>query len=58
MSTLQLLDISSSVKSLKNLISIVANNTNIKHLNISNCDVQGESDVIKDDLSGLFIRIL
>ena len=58
MSTLQLLDISSRVISFKSLISIVANNTNIKQLNISNCDMQGEPDVIKDDLSGLFLETL
>ena len=57
-STLRLLDINSSVITFKNIISIVINNTHIKHLNISNCDVQGELDVTNNDLSGLFLEYL
>ena len=55
-STLQFLDISSSVISFKNLKSIVAKNTNIKYLNISNCDIQGEPDGMNDNLTGLFLE--
>ena len=57
-STLQFLDISSSVISFNNLISIVANNTTIKHLNVSNCDVQGEPDVTDYNLLGVFLEHL
>ena len=58
-STLQFLDISSSAISFNNLISIVvANNTTIKHLNISNCDVQGEPDVHDNNLIGVFLEYL
>ena len=57
-STLQFLDISSSTISFKNLISIIANNINMKHLDISNCDVQDESDLSYTNLSGLFLEHL
>ena len=57
-STLQFLDISSSKISFKNLISIIANNINMKHLDISNCDIQNESDLSYTNLSGLFLEHL
>ena len=56
--TLQFLDICSSAISFNNLISIVANNTTITHLNISNCDVQGEPDVTDYNLLGVFLEHL
>ena len=55
-STLQFLDISSSTISFNNLMSVIANNTTIKHLNISNCDIQGETDVNDNNLLGLFLE--
>jgi len=57
-SSLQLLDISSSIISLHNLIFIVTNNGNLKHLDISNCDVQGEVDIIGNNFPGLFLEYL
>ena len=57
-STLQYLDFTSSIMSLKNLISIVGNNTNIKHLNISNCDVHGKTDITENNFPGLFLEYL
>ena len=57
-STLQYLDFTSSIMSLKNLISIVGNNTNIKHLNISNCDVHGETDITENNFQDYFWSIL
>ena len=57
-STLHFLDISSSVISIDNLISIIANNTTIKHLNVSHCDVQGEPDATDNSLLGIFLEYL
>ena len=58
LSSLQILDISSSKISFQNVIYIVANNINLKHLNISNCDLQGEVDIINKEMSGLFLEYL
>ena len=52
------LDIHSSKISFHNLISIIANNSNLKHLNISNCDVQDESDIVDNGFLGLIIEYL
>ena len=57
-STVQYLDLASSIIPLQNLISIIGNNTNIKHLNISNCNVYGETDIIENNFSGLFLEYL
>ena len=58
LSSLQTLDISLSKISFQNVIYIVANNINLKHLNISNCDLQGEVDIINKEMSGLFLEYL
>ena len=63
LSSLQTLDICSSKISLHNLITIVTNSINLKHLDISNCDIQGddtqdELDVTDYDLLGLFLEYL
>ena len=46
LSCLQILDIHSSKISCQSLMTIVATNINIRYLNMSNCDLQGEPDVI------------
>ena len=63
LSSLQTLDISSSKISFHNFLTIVANSINLKHLNISNCDIQGnytqdELVITEHDLSGLFLEYL
>ena len=57
-SSLQALDISSSKISFHNLIHIVANNINLKHLNISKCDLLGELDapLFTNVISGPFLE--
>ena len=55
LSSLQTLDISLSKISFQNLMHIVANNINLKHLNFSNCDLQGELNEIIE-ISGLFLE--
>ena len=57
-SSLLYLDIRSSKISFHNLISIIANNSNLKHLNISNSDVQDEFDIEDNGFLGLFIEYL
>lgn len=57
-STLQFLHISSSIISFPNLASILANNINLTHLNISNRDVQGELHVTRNEFSGIFLEHL
>ena len=46
LSCLQTLDICSSKISFQNLMCILANNINLNHLNMSNCNLQGEPDVV------------
>ena len=60
LSCIQTLDISSSKISFHSLISIVDNNINLKHLNISNCDIQNDDDtqIIDNCISGLFLEYL
>ena len=56
--SVQFLDIHFSKISFHNLMSIVANNKNLKHLNISKCDIHGEPDISDGDFSGLFLEYL
>ena len=58
LSSLQALDISSSKISFHNLICIIANNINLKHLNISKCDLLGELDapLFTNVISGPFLE--
>ena len=58
LSSMQALDISSSKILFQNLICIIANNINLKHLNISNCDLIGELDVVDNGISGPFIEYI
>ena len=55
LSCLQTLDIHSSKISFQNLMCIVANNINLRHLNMSNCDLQGEPDVVIE-ISGFLLE--
>ena len=57
-SSLQFLNISSSILSFHNLVSIVANNVALKHLDISHCDVQDELDLTHNKSSGIFLEYL
>ena len=60
LSSLQALNISSSKISFHNLICIIANNINLKHLDISKCDLLGELDVqlFTNVISGPFLEYL
>ena len=56
--SVQFLDIHSSKISFHNLMLIVANNINLKHLNISKCDIHGEPNISDGDFSGLLLEYL
>ena len=55
LSCLQTLDVRSSKISFQNLMCIVANNINLRHLNMSNCDLQDEPDVVIE-ISGFLLE--
>ena len=55
-SSLKFFEISSSKIHICNLILIVSRNINLRHLNILNCEVHGESDTQADEFSGLLLE--